>query len=98
MTDSKRQYRKAAVLKLAADLGAEITEDGELLRIFADAPTGKVFSASFLHCMISDWDPEWGAKKADAWTDLGDRLSYGIEDCETDDCDTCAQVPDATCR
>jgi hypothetical protein len=88
-------HKKADVIRLALEINVKITEDSEIQRIFADAPKGKVFSASFLHCMVADWDPDYGEYKRYAWADLGERLNYGIEDCGIEDCDTCAEERDA---
>ncbi len=85
------KHRKADVVRLASEQGATITEHDDLGRIFADAPTGKVFSASDLHCMVADWGLDYGLK-ADAWADLGERMNYGVEPCAIEDCSTCSDL------
>lgn len=67
------------------ELGVTVEDDGSSL--VASAPKGKHFACRDLHMLSIDYDSPPGAwKKADAYQDLMDDLSYGLEDAP-EDCD-----------
>lgn len=55
------------------------------LDLDAWAPKGKVFSASECHTLVTSG--EHGESEASLWKDMYERLSMGLEDCRTADCD-----------
>ncbi len=76
----------------AKKIGAEIvcnstTEqyDYEVL-----APNGMIFSCDSIHLLVGNCfkgDPAW---YEEVWKDLYDRISFGVEKCETPDCEWCS--------
>lgn len=91
MTDKKRA-KKSEVLRLAKALGVEVEEDLDSNggSIYCDAPAGKVFAADpDLHGIVARY---FTGDKPEAWADLLNRMSEGLEDCELEDCDVCEAV------
>lgn len=94
MTDKKKST-KAAVLKLAKALSVEIEEDFTWYggSINADAPRGRTFACDpGLHGLVAVW---YSGEKPEAWADLINRMSSGVEACELEDCDVCHPEPEA---
>jgi len=78
---------KKQVERLSKSLGVTITDDQDLGRLWADTPSGKRFESD-LHCIVADYGDNgtWDhGPKAEAWDDLGERLTYyakaGLESC-----------------
>lgn len=66
---------KKKCYELAAQLGAVIHDDGNLVRL--EAPKFKTVDIG-----VHEWlyDCDWG--RADLWRDLGEDLKRGFEDCD----------------
>lgn len=70
------------VFALAKKLGALIEvncEDRGRLDVEVTAPAGFCWQGSGLHCLVgSQWS---GQKAADVWSDLFERMEWGIQSC-----------------
>ncbi len=82
---------KRQVEARAQELGVAIDDNELCRRLYADAPKGQVFSSTFTHCVVADHGEECGPK-AEAWGSILDDLGMGVEPCDTDDCDVCADA------
>jgi hypothetical protein len=82
---------KQRAYQLAKELGCEIThEEGD--RILLDAIPPMKLSAHDGHCLV--YPIEDGIKcqttGRTAWQDIIEDLKYGVERCDTADCEICA--------
>lgn len=85
----KTKATKAQVERLAKVLGVEIEEDFTWSggSINADAPRGRTFCCDpGLHGLVAVW---YTGEKPEAWADLINRMSSGVEACEIEACDVC---------
>ena len=64
--------------------------------VYVDAPVGKVFAASGTHTIVGYYDDGWGGtgaeKVKELWAmvrDVEDRINYGVDDCEDEECEVC---------
>ena len=88
MTD-KKTATKAQAERLAKVLAVEIEEDFTWSggSIYAAAPRGRTFACDpGLHGLVA---PYFSGYKPEAWADLLNRMSSGVEACEIEDCDVC---------
>lgn len=85
--------KKAAFDKMLADYGVEqdmVMEDSGLLCI--DTPKVKVFTTNGCHTIVVAFNNNGGQSwKPKARDEVAEQLSYGIENCEAEDCDVCEE-------
>jgi hypothetical protein len=93
-TQSSKVALKKAVEAVGGTLEVD-TRKGPMpyLTITADAPEGKVWSATGTHSIVSHADvatvSDLKDVSEDMYKNLLDDTEYGIEGCEEEDCDTC---------
>lgn len=86
-----KTYTSIQVIKMAGQMGVHIERDKDKFdkshgEIRAEAPANKCFGCdTSLHGLVSEAneDTTW----AEAWQEMGERLSYGLEDCNCGECD-----------
>ena len=81
----------SSVKKLAKSLGAtvDVKSVGKWTRVNVDAPAGKTWDAATLHCLLAEWLIGDSVYRDQSLTDLLERMSLGVSDCDTEECDVC---------
>lgn len=66
-----------------------LMEDAGLIQI--DTPKGKVFTGNGCHTIVVAFSNHSQSWKPTARDEVVETLSYGVENCEIEDCDVCEE-------
>lgn len=83
---TKRKFVTLIAKYPGVSVDTKSEENGTLI---LDSPKGKVFKANDSHCLVEPFTNISQSWKGDAYAELAVRLTYGLADCEDDDCEVC---------
>lgn len=82
---------RQAVIARCKELGVVLHDSGE--NIYADCPTGKVFSLTGCHMIDRNYATrgQRHTPAAEVWQSVLDDMAEGFSDCNDTDCDYCTE-------
>lgn len=87
MLVTRKQFEGEIAKHAGVTWDHDAEDSGQLI---LDSPKGKIFKANGAHCLVEQFSNTGGQSwKPEAYANMIERLSMGLEECSIEDCDSC---------